>query len=169
MHNIETHRLYLRQLELADEHNFCCLLEDKSVIEYCFDPLSQQDVRESFSSRTQSWGVNSSHWLCLAMFRKSDDAFIGLNGFKIASIAKTSEVGFMVSPSFQGLGYAKESLTAVMGYSHKQGFNSIIANVTKGNLGSVSVLEACGFKLTSVEPNSVIIGGVSYDNLVYSC
>lgn len=167
MHEIETQRMYLRQVEELDKHDFFCLLEDKAVIEYCFDPMSHQDIRETFSSRVQYWDVNSSHWLCLAMFRKSDNVFVGLNGFKVANFPKTSEVGFMVSPNFQGLGYAKESLTAVMDYSYEQGFSSIIANVTKGNIGSVNVLASCGFKLTETEPNGVTVGGVSYDNLVY--
>ncbi len=165
MHEIETDRLLHRQIELKDRFDFYNLLEEPTVLKYCYDLPSPQALERLFSARLPAWEVNSVHWLCLIITDKSSGSFIGVNGF--VKSRNSAEIGFLFLPKYFGRGFATESLTALVEYAKGLQIEELSANITEGNIASVRVVEKCGFSLSKREIDSVSIGGSTYDNLEY--
>ena len=166
-HELKTERLILSQLTAQDCEDFESLVTNDNVTKYCFDPLSPEEVKNSFESRIKDWDTNRNHWLTLAVFLKQTNEFLGINGFKNTPNQKEVEVGFMFLPKYQGQGFATESLKAVLSYALLLGYESALANVTEPNVASTRVLEKCGFKQSGSEAEAVTIGANTYTNVSY--
>ena len=132
----------------------------------CFDEPTSSELKSKFQSRLEPWSPESSDGLCLVLTEQSTGENIGITGFSLQD--KTAEVGFMLLPQYQGLGYATESLIAVLEYSKLNlGINDFRAVVTEGNVGSERVLVKSGFTLENVVPEAYEIGGKLYADHVY--
>jgi Acetyltransferases, including N-acetylases of ribosomal proteins len=87
----------------------------------------------------------------------------------IVETATQTPVGYLLSPPYHGHGYGTESLQAVADFAiHHGGARTINATVTAGNLASARVLEKVGFQLSRIDPDAFAIGGVCYDDWIYT-
>ncbi|MDD1783331.1 GNAT family N-acetyltransferase [Enterovibrio sp. ZSDZ35] len=165
---IDTDRLGMTQITAEDWELFQSLNRDSVVISLCFDEPSSEEIKASFESRLPVWNKTSKHWLCLTITLKDTGEKIGVTGFRIHDGA--AEVGFLIQPTYHGLGYGAESLKALLEWAYQehdlQSFNAV---VTEGNIGSEKVLTKCGFTLKDVMPNAYEIGGKLYADHIYQC
>lgn len=167
---IESSNLVMRSMKESDWPLFQRLHQDEDVIRYAFNQPSTEQIRARFESRLPKWNWESGHWLCLVIEDKQSNAAIGIIGLcRSESQPSHVEVGYLLLPEFHGKGYGTESLLALVEHTKNsfpvEAFNAI---VTDGNIASCKVLEKVGFVLREREPNAYQIGGVSYDDLLYS-
>ena len=62
-----------------------------------------------------------------------------------------SEVGYGMSPEYEGNGYMTEALMAMIAFGRQNGIKRIVADTLVDNFKSQNVLTRCGFSLTGKE------------------
>lgn len=76
------------------------------------------------------------------------------------------EIGYCLSRKYWGKGYMTEACNAFIDYLFSLGYKSILIRADERNIGSLKVIEKCGFKFThkekiehrsEVRPESVIV------------
>ncbi|NOI13843.1 GNAT family N-acetyltransferase [Vibrio hepatarius] len=167
---IESSNLFMRSINEGDWPLFERLHEDEEVIRYAFDKPSTEQIRSRFESRLPKWEWGSTHWLCLVIIHRDTKQPMGVMGLcRSEEQQEYVEVGYLLLPEYHGKGFGTESLLALVEYAKAnfpiEKFNAI---VTDGNIASCKVLEKVGFVLREREPNAYQIGGVDYDDLIYS-
>ncbi len=168
-HELKTARLDLRQLDHSDWSDFLRLLQSPEVFRYCFDAPSVEGARSAFELRLDDWTRESTHWLCLSVYDRSNGDFVGVNGFRMSEEREyEAEVGFLFLPEYHGKGYATESLRAIVEYAKICGVTSLHAHVTEGNKASCCVLEKCGFSYVGKQTELVCINKCNYSDLLFS-
>ncbi|WP_027346890.1 GNAT family N-acetyltransferase [Hamadaea tsunoensis] len=78
--------------------------------------------------------------------RAADGLAIGGIGFKGQPDEGCVEVGYGLSPSARGHGYAAEALTALLNVATGHGLSRVIADTTHDNVASQRTLERAGFR-----------------------
>lgn len=145
-YDIDTSRLHLRQLSIADKTDFFALMRDKKLFSFVSMPPTEKQIEDKFRQRISPWNKNSALWLCLAMIDKVSGAFIGVHGFRPSSQdADSVELGYIIDSQYAGREYATESTAAVLQLATDLKFATAIAYVTAGNDASCHVLTKCGF------------------------
>ena len=101
-----------------------------------------------FNSRLPTWSKECSFWLTLVISDKESGEKIGLTGFMPEwEPYQQAELGFMLAPEYQGKGFAKESLCAVLDFAFEScGFHKLVATVTEGHEQSFGLLKRVGFQ-----------------------
>ncbi|WP_041407278.1 GNAT family N-acetyltransferase [Shewanella loihica] len=149
MVELYTDKLKIRSLMPEDWPHFLSVHQDEQQNRYVRAPQTEGVIREKFEQRLAPWDYESGAWLTLVIETIEDGEFIGFTGFYgVDTSLGQVEVGYMLSNSGQGRGYATESLRAVIDWACLQ-FNAhkFIALCTDQNLASARVLEKCGFIL----------------------
>ncbi|MFI7604384.1 GNAT family N-acetyltransferase [Micromonospora sp. NPDC049366] len=80
--------------------------------------------------------------------RTADGKAIGGIGFKGQPDDGCVEVGYGLSPSARGHGYAAEALVALLVVAADHGLSRVVADTTKDNVASQRTLERAGFRRT---------------------
>ncbi len=162
---LTTKRLRHQKLEESDRSDFIALVQLPMVYKFAFNQPSAAEAKQQFEARLPDWHANADHWLCFTIRDKHTNAFIGVTGLRRAPGA--AEVGFILHPSYFGLGYGTESLQALTQYASTLGFPRIRANITEGNTASIRVVEKCGYTLVNVTEGAVLLHGRRYNDLTY--
>lgn len=90
---------------------------------------------------------NQWEWYAIWMIELKDGTHIGELCFKGIDELSSTEIGYGISDSFQGCGYATEAVIAITTWAFEQNVVSCInAEVEKDNISSIRVLEKSGFK-----------------------
>ena len=76
---------------------------------------------------------------------KESNTVIGTIYFKSLPANGISEIGYGMSPEFEGNGYMGEALDAMLTYGRENGIQKAIADTTKDNVKSQNVLARAGF------------------------
>lgn len=66
-----------------------------------------------------------------------------------------SEIGYGMTPKYEGHGYMGEALTAMLSMGKENGVTRVIADTIIDNVKSQNVLTRCGFILTKQEDNKL--------------
>ena len=144
---LETSRLYLRQLTLADTHNMFELHRDPEVMTYMtLTPYAtMQEAEEQLQRYVDEYDrVGFGRW---AVIRKSDRAFIGLCGIRSLPGHSAPDLGYRLKSQYWGSGYATEAAGSVLHFAlNVLGHNRVVAVVMKDNIGSIRVLEKIGMQ-----------------------
>ncbi|CNL24480.1 putative acetyltransferase [Yersinia frederiksenii] len=166
--SLKTPRLTLDSLIEQDWPLFLRLYQDPEVQRYMSDPMDITEIRARFESRLMPWTKTACHWLCLVIREKEGREAMGLTGFLAEwSPLQQAEVGYAMLPSYQGKGFAKESLMAVLAFGFQQcQFHKMKATVTVGNHPSRAVLERCGFQVEGTLRDNYRLGGQWCDDWV---
>ncbi|WP_105169496.1 GNAT family N-acetyltransferase [Pseudoalteromonas sp. T1lg23B] len=148
---IETPRLVLRLMTEQDWPLFLKLHSEESVIRWVSDVMEQEDIFAKFQQRCHeqgAWCKEQKQWLTLVIECKETGTAIGLHGFfAMWHPYRQAEIGFMILPEFQGMGYAKESTVALIKFTLLEcGFHKLIATVSEGNEASFGLLTSLGFE-----------------------
>ncbi|MGG4662919.1 GNAT family N-acetyltransferase [Providencia vermicola] len=160
----------LTKITQADWDFFRKLYTDAEIMRFVSDPLSDEKIKDAFESRLPKWDLSSSHWLCLVIRRKVDGIPMGLTGLMVIQESRelVAEVGYMIASEFSGMSLATDSLAALLALPELSTISRYQAVVTDGNKASVSVLEKNGFILTDVIKDNYTIGGVMFDDCIYT-
>lgn len=146
---LETERLRLRQLGLADTEALFQTLSSEEVMRYYgrYPLLEQVEAAELIERfrllfedyRGIRWGIEL----------KENAQIIGSVGFHAWAFSHNrAEIGYELNEAYQGQGYAREALTATISYAFQDmGLNRIEALVYPENEASEKLLLRLGFDL----------------------
>lgn len=151
---IKTSRLVLRKLKREDENEVYELRTDEEVNRYLGREKAKsiEDARTFISKILENVSTNQA--ILWAITLKDDDRLIGsLVYYNISPKDSRAELGYELSPAFQGKGIMKEAVEAVIQTGFNQfGFESIEAWPTKDNIRSIQLLEKLNFKIVPDDP-----------------
>jgi RimJ/RimL family protein N-acetyltransferase len=141
---IETNRLYLRELSVADDENFYLLNADEDVIKYTGDKAFESiNEAKSFLENYnpyQEYGYG--RWAVIA---KSNEEFLGWCGLKYSPEIDEVDIGFRFFKKHWNKGLATESAKACLDYGfEKLSLKTIVGRAMEANVASIKVLEKLG-------------------------
>ncbi|RYZ61586.1 MAG: N-acetyltransferase [Chitinophagaceae bacterium] len=168
---LETDRLLLRQMTLADAPALHRLRSDKAVMQYINRPLTQT-VEEAegwvniiIDNVARNEGIT---WaICLKEQPGEHVGNIGI--WRMDKANYRGEVGYMLDPSLQGKGIMYEALQKVVDYGFRQlGLHSLEGHIDPRNTASAALLKKAGFVQEAYFRESCFHNGVFSDSAVYS-
>lgn len=154
--------------ELNDKHwpLFLRLHTNLVVIEHCFELQKDSEIRDKFDARLKPWQPNLPGVLSLVISLKEAQDAIGIMGFSYDG--EVAEVGYMLLPEYSGKGYATEALQFLIKRMMLDfGICRYRAVVTETNLGSMKVLDKCGFQCVQVVPEAYRIGAKLFADHIF--
>ena len=145
--NLSTDRLVLRQWRDADREPFAEMNASPAVMEHFPAPMTRAES-DAFVERiagridTEGWGL----W---ALEVAATGAFIGFTGLSVprfeAHFTPAVEVGWRLTPSAWGHGYATEAARRALAYGFETlGLREIVSFTTTTNQRSQSVMRRIG-------------------------
>lgn len=144
---LETERLSLREVELADARFMLELLNSPGFLENIGDRgVRDEDQARAYieervlgSYRDHGFGM----WLAV---QKVDGAPVGLAGLVRREGLETPDVGYAFIQKVWGRGYAQEAAAAVLAHAQgPMGIPKLAAITTPENFASMAVLRKIGF------------------------
>ena len=141
---METERLVIRQLRVDDADALHAMYSDVEANIYGTHPAttSIEETREQMVER-----VADTSWRGWAITLKGSDTAIG----NVASYEKrqgrVTEIGYMLSRSHWGHGYATEAVAAMIDLLFSEGQRRVFADTDPDNAPSIAVVERLGFTL----------------------
>lgn len=168
--NLETERLFLRQLTLEDTDFVFRHFSDPAVTQYLMDepPVTEYaQAQEIIQFYLEPAGKTHNRW---GLVRKSDHKLIGTCGYhKWAKQYFRAEIGFDLGPGFWGHGYMTEALRAVIHHGFDGlGLHRIEALVYVGNDRSARLLQQLGFTSEGILRDYFYLDGKFYDHYLFA-
>lgn len=163
--HIETSRLIIRPFQPGDWKDVLVYSSDPAVMH--FIPIGVMDekavkeiVSEELSDETE----------CYAIELKSNHQVIGHIIYHPWFMKHTYEIGWIINPCYQNLGYATESTKGVVAYGFQnQKLHRIIATCQPDNPASFRVAEKIGMRREGYFKQCIFIeDGVWWDEYFYA-
>lgn len=167
---LESKRLLLRKLTLADAPDVQIIRSDEKVMNYMDSDkhvtiqYSENFISENLKMYGQKEGI---FW---GLIEKTSGKFIGDFAYwKIDKKNSRAEIGYALKPEFWGKGFMKEAMIQIINF----GFNdlklhSIEANINPGNENSRGILTKLGFKKEAYFRENYYFNGEYLDSEIYS-
>lgn len=160
--NLSTNRLRLRQMQIDDKEAIFALRSDKNVSEFIDRPMatSIDDALEYIKMIND--GVEQNKWILWAITYKDSDDLIGTICLWNFSMEQSKgEIGYELSPTFQGKGIMQEAIRAVLEFGFEDlNLQYIEGIVNEKNEKSIQLLEKNQFvkseKIDQEKSNSII-------------
>ena len=146
---LKTERLNIRHIEPNDWKSI------KEIwIDFNTSSLSQYDMPhntddDDVRERIAKWADASKGTKHIFFAVCLDETVIGFFSFNIRE--DSHELGYCFHSKYQGKGYAKESLAALIEYLTTIGIKKLTAGTAINNIPSVSLLKSLGFELIETE------------------
>ena len=162
-------RLVLRGFHDADCDALYGVFSDPEVMRY-WSRVPMADRSEAVAQLAANRrGFDERTHLCWAIATRDDDALIGtatLFAFRIDQ--GRCEIGYALSSSHWGRGYAREALTLVVDHAFDAlGMNRIEADIDPRNQGSIALVERLGFEREGLLRERWRVGGQVQDSAIY--
>ncbi|AEQ51846.1 GNAT family N-acetyltransferase [Pelagibacterium halotolerans] len=169
---IETKRLILRKFTPADAEATAAYQGLPEVARYCmWEPRSLERVRELIPRWIAMDGTGeNSEGIQYAVVLRTSGALIGDVVLMFEDLAaRQGQIGYVMSPAFQGQGYATEAMEAVLAVGFGQvGLHRISARCDARNTGSWRVMEKLGMRREAHFREHAIFKGEWDQELVYA-
>lgn len=161
----ETERLILRYIEQKDALDMFEYASRADVCEYLlWSPHINLAATEGYIEFLEKRYIRGLYadW---ALVLKEEDKMIGTCGYAAIDTSKsTCEVGYVLSPEYQGHGYMTEAVNAILYLSfEKLGFESAHLRIIKENIASIKLAERTGFHFERIGYSEMEIKGVMRD------
>lgn len=150
---IETYRLIIRDIELADENAFIDMASDGSLDEdiFCgcnkeYHEWMKQWIEETLVLNQEDNPRND--FLAYTIIEKEKNCPIGSVGCSYYEDLDEVGVTYFIGSEYRGHGYAAEAVNAYVNYflTHYN-LHRIIATIKEANKASCKVIEKAGFEL----------------------
>ena len=92
----------------------------------------------------------------------SDDFILEAGGQVIGKLGcwQLPEIGYLLSPSIWGRGYASEAMAAFLAHRRRLGSGHLTADTDPANTASIRLLDRHGFVQTGGHERTCLIGGI---------
>jgi RimJ/RimL family protein N-acetyltransferase len=154
---LETERLLLRELTLADAPFIVALLNDPDWVRFIGDrgvrtlEQARHYIDPGLHAMYEKYGYGL--WL---VARRKDSVAMGMCGLIKREGLDDVDLGFATLPAFRGQGYTSEATAGTLRYARDvAGLRRLVAITTLDNHASIAVLERLGmrFETTLHLPN----------------
>ena len=165
MPTLETERLLLRRIEKSDADDMYEYSCDRDVTKYLlWDAHPSEEYTQNYIAYLQE-RYAAGDFYDFAIVLKETGRMIGTVGFTSFDLPNNSaEVGYVVSPSYQGRGYATEALKRLISFGFDVlGLSRISAVCMDGNAASLRVMEKSGLKREGLLRCAVLAKGEMKD------
>lgn len=139
---ITTERLTLRAPTKADFTPYAEIFaSDRS--KYMDGPLDRNDAWHGFAADIVGWQVlGFGYW---TVTENTTGEFAGFVGFAKPPVYPERELGWMVTPQYEGRGYAFEAATAARKYAYGTlGWSTMVSYIAHKNARSIKLAERMG-------------------------
>lgn len=146
---IETSRLVIRNLHNADIDDFYSYRKDPEVARYQgFEPFTREEAQSFIEEHSTKEFGKPGEWMQFGIEMKSTKKLIGDCAIKLnAEDHRLGEIGITISPSYQKMGFAKETLKGILNFLFGlDEFHRITETVDAENVASIKLLESVGFR-----------------------
>jgi RimJ/RimL family protein N-acetyltransferase len=167
--NITTERLQIRKLSMKDKNDFFNYRSLPEIYKYqCWRPRFICEAEEFINKNDSVCSDTPGTWLQLAVCLKNEQ-LIGDIGIHFMDDDLQVEIGYTLSPEYQGNGYASEAVKAIIEYIFNElKKHRISASVDPENVKSIKLLEKLGFRKEAHFIKSLQIVGKWYDDCIYA-
>lgn len=167
---LETERLFLRQIEDSDMEQLYEILSDPEVAKFdYFYPIGSKEEAMKFIKRYKA-ELEENEEITWGIILKETNKLIGiccLGDFNEG--ASRAEIGYDITRTEWRKGYATEALESVIYYGfNTMDLNRIEATITPGNDGSVKVLRRLSFTQEGIVRERDLIKGKLEDGIIMS-
>lgn len=149
MLNIETKRLTIRQLQLADLADFHRYRSNPEVTKYQgFDVMTEEQARDFIQDNlTKNYG-KAGEWVQYGIEHKGNNQLIGDCAIKLDPYdTRIAEIGITISHLEQKRGYAKEVMLALLAFLFDtKEIHRVVEIVDAENTASICLLKSLGFR-----------------------
>lgn len=149
----ETERLTLREMRMEDEEAIFRLRSDDRVLEFIEITKAKTTVDSQKFIKSILALIEKNESVMWAITLKGQDELVGTICFwNIAPDGTRAEIGYMLSPEFQGMGIMKESIEPVIDYGFTtMKLTCIVAVFHPKNIRSLKLLEKQKFLHAGME------------------
>jgi RimJ/RimL family protein N-acetyltransferase len=148
---LTTERLLLRTVEERDAAPTAALITPDIAANLSTWPSPMSAERALTKVKESQAMLAAGEGMDWAIVDLAGDPLMGWIGLKLTGEGQL-RLGYWIGRAFRNRGFIKEAIGAVVpGGSDFFGVRAVYAQVLKGNLPSVAVLNACGFALTGEE------------------
>jgi len=169
---IETQRLRLRPFTRGDVDAVYAYRRREDVARFLFDlPMSRESCAEAVQARVGQTGFASEgDRIVLAVEQRKDLAMIGEVSLILRSAeARQAELGYILHPDYQGLGYATEAARAMLGVGFDDAWmHRIYARCDVRNAASARVMERLGMRREAHFRDHMLVKGEWQEELIYA-
>jgi [ribosomal protein S5]-alanine N-acetyltransferase len=167
--NIETERLFLKNISKEDRDFIFNQFSDDKVNMYLFDAEPLVDIQgadDIINDYLQSEPRHQHRWI---LIRKDDGAKLGTCGFHCWNFdTGVCDVGYDLKEMFWGKGYMTEAIKAIIAFSRKEMYiNRINACIYPDNQRSLSLVKKLGFRFNG-ETKNEIFKDKEYEHKIYT-
>ena len=166
---IKTQRLLLGKLIGSDRNDFFAYRALPEIVQYqSFRPKEISEI-DAFLAANENTAFGADNtWFQLGICLESGQ-LIGDIGIHFLDDARQSELGYTMAPAYQGNGYAREAVRAVIGYLFEScNIHRVTASVDPENTRSMRLLEALGFRKEAYFVESYFTDGIWCDDCIYA-
>lgn len=166
---IETDRLTIRRLDLTDKVTFFAYRTKPEVYKYQFwKPKSIDEAEEFIIKNLEILPNTKNTWMQLGIHLQNGP-LIGDMGIHFLEDDAQVEIGYTLSPEYQGQGYASEAVKAILNYLFfTLNKHRITASVDPDNQKSINLLKKLGFRQEAHFKKSVFIHGKWCDDVIFA-
>lgn len=150
---IDTNRLVIRDFERKDAENLFRIVREKNIVRFMFDWSEGTNSPEDFygyidwhQSKKNSTDIYENKRYVIAL--PDSDEMIGMVGMGLEDTLNEVEVAYFMSEKYQGKGYAKEAVNALVDWCFNVcDINYLILTIDCANTSSCHLAEKCGFEV----------------------
>jgi ribosomal-protein-alanine N-acetyltransferase len=146
---IETDRLFIRHLTLADLADFHIYRSNPDVTKYQgFDVMTTEQAETFINDNAVKKFGKAGEWVQYAIENKATGKFIGDCAIKLDQYdSRIAEIGITISHLHQKQGFAKEVLLGILSFLfNEKGIHRVVETVDAENLASINLLKSVGFR-----------------------
>jgi ribosomal-protein-alanine N-acetyltransferase len=146
---INTARLQIRHLKLADLSNFYLYRSNPEITKYQgFDVMTIQQGEQFIKDNSIKYFGKAGEWVQYAIENKATKQLIGDCAIKLDQYdTKIAEIGITISHLEQKKGYAKEALIGVLTFLFQsKEIHRVVETVDAENIASIKLLNSIGFR-----------------------
>ncbi|MCR5672658.1 MAG: GNAT family N-acetyltransferase [Lachnospiraceae bacterium] len=142
----ETPRLVIREQTVDDVNELYGLYADKEIVKYTEDLYEDPDDEKEYMRQYIDNQYRFFEYGIWAVTLKDQGTLIGRAGISLREGYDIPEIGYVIGKDYQGRGYAKEALEAILKYAADElEMNRFIAFTKEKNVPSVKLLKSLGF------------------------
>ncbi len=167
---LQTVRLNLRQIRMADLGEIFLLRSHKAVLKYLHRaPAKNEEEAGTFIINLRDWEKKTSG-ITWGLCTKESNKIIGTICFwNIDKANLRAEIGYAMHPKQQGKGFIQEAMDKILRYGFEvMQLHSVEAHVSAQNQPSIKLLQKNGFVQEAYFKENIFFDGGFSDSAVYS-
>jgi RimJ/RimL family protein N-acetyltransferase len=151
MHILDTDRLRLRTLALADAAFYLEVLNTPAFIRWIGDRQIRSEAQAREALAVGPLTMQSLRGFSLYRVERKDDAVaVGICGLIKRDGLADVDIGYAFLSAFTGQGYATEAAAGVLQHARSLGLSRVVAITTPGNDASDAVLRRIGMHFEGI-------------------